>query len=105
MTTGRINQVTIVLATFPASERGRSRLLLRGVRAPDAAVAPPGVSLGGSSEMRHPIAATEFPRAGSAREFMACAAKLEHIRPKRRLPVAGHARRRIPVHRRTPECV
>jgi hypothetical protein len=55
--------------------------------------------------MRHPIATTEFPRAGSAREFMACAAKLEHIRPKRRLPIAGHARRRIPVHRRTPECV
>jgi hypothetical protein len=57
------------------------------------------------SPRRHPIATTEFPKAQSVRETAGEPAALAHVRLERRLPVAGHARRRVPVHRCAPECV
>ena len=46
----------------------------------------------------------DSPRRGP-RKKRSFPTELWHARLGRRLPVPGHARRRLPVHRRTPECV
>jgi hypothetical protein len=47
----------------------------------------------------------DSPRSESAEEGDRDAVGLGHIVLRWRLPVAGHTRRRLPVHGRSPDCI
>ena len=123
MTTGRINQVTILDGQTSPSPRGEGSVVARRTEAARVVrrkgVAPrerrprPRVRLGrepASPAPGHPIAPTEFPKARSVQGH-GCSpqgpAGPRHTHPKRRLPVAGHVpvEERLPVYRRAPDCV
>src|SRR6516225_2590327 len=99
MTTGRINQVTI-LAGDRRAPHGGAGWFGEGppLSAPDDRGAPPVIHE--SAPARSPSAPTEFPRAPSASRRGGERSKPRHAkhgRPRRGTPAAGHAPRRMPT--------
>ena len=101
MTTGRINQVTIVagvaFAGRPESSHEEVVLHPTGPPAIDANRRTPGTG--------HPFATSGFPKMRVRARGDRGAVELGYIDLEWRLSVAGHARRRLPDHGRTPRCV
>ena len=97
MTTGRINQVTI-LQPRPAARKGHRVIgenLVKcwGGNHPAERLTQPRTE-SRRSATGHPFATTEFSRAVSAEEGRTKSAALPHRRPRRRLPIAGHSLRK-----------
>src|ERR1700761_6899304 len=105
MTTGRINQVTIVHRPRGGSESVKRR----GVRQSNrrAPGRPPVIESNratrGAPAIQLPF--LNSPRSESAEEGDRDTVGLGHIVLGWRPSVAGHAHRRLPVHGRSPECV
>ena len=53
----------------------------------------------------HPFATSGFSKTRVRRRDQWGSLGLGHVGLRRRLPVAGHARRRLPIHERSPDCV